>query len=202
MGYSRSAKRFFDRADRADVHGRSGAAHRVRERRESPHRARLHAAEGNRGAVVARMRRAHGSFVNCSSKVSCCRSSAAALGLDLAFAADARPARTRAVGRTTAAGHARSPIGGSCVHAGPSRSHRHHLRTVAGAAGQPPRPVDHAERHGGINCRHWRLAVPAQGSRHGAGCAQLSPAVRRGALRPQSAEPEGPPIPASRSTTC
>ena len=48
------AQRFFDAAARADVHGRPGAADRLRQRREPADRARLHAAEGNRGAAVDR----------------------------------------------------------------------------------------------------------------------------------------------------
>ena len=54
MGYSGLRNDFSTRAPRADVHGRPGAAHRLRQRREPADRARLHAAEGNRRAAVAR----------------------------------------------------------------------------------------------------------------------------------------------------
>ena len=47
-------QRLLDRAGRVDVHGRPGAPDRLRERREPADCAWLHAAEGNRGAPVAR----------------------------------------------------------------------------------------------------------------------------------------------------
>ena len=50
-----ASQRFLDAARRADVHGRPGAAHRVRQRGEPAHRAGLHAAEGDRRASVARL---------------------------------------------------------------------------------------------------------------------------------------------------
>ena len=54
MGYSRRAQRFLDGAGRADVHGRPGAADRLRQRRQPADRQGVHAAEGNRRAPVAR----------------------------------------------------------------------------------------------------------------------------------------------------
>ena len=53
----------------------------------------------------------------------------------------------------------------------------------------------------GIDRRDRRIAVPAQGPRRRAGCAELPAAVWRRAVRPQPAEPARPPTPASRSTT-
>ena len=76
------------------------------------------------------------------------------------------------------------------VHARADVRDRHRLRPRARAARQPARPVDDAEGHGGIDCRHRRLAVPAQGAGRGAGRAQLPAAVRRGPLRAQPAESE------------
>ena len=64
------------------------------------------------------------------------------------------------------------------------------LRPAAGAARQPARSVDHAEGHDGIDRRHRRIAVPAQGAGDGAGGAQLPAAVRRRPVRAQPAEPE------------
>ena len=49
-----AAQRLLHRAHRPDVHGRARAADRLRERRESAHRPRLHAAKGNRRSPVAR----------------------------------------------------------------------------------------------------------------------------------------------------
>ena len=53
-GLFRPAQRVLDRADRADVHGRPGAADRLRERREPADRPRLHASARDRGAAVDR----------------------------------------------------------------------------------------------------------------------------------------------------
>ena len=47
-------QRLLDGAHRADVHGRPGAAHRLRQRRQPADRPRVHAPEGNRRAPVAR----------------------------------------------------------------------------------------------------------------------------------------------------
>ncbi len=49
-----AAQRLLDAARGADVHGRSGAAHRLRQRGQPAHRPRLHAAAGDRRALVAR----------------------------------------------------------------------------------------------------------------------------------------------------
>ena len=84
------AQRLLDRAGRADVHGRPGAADRLRQRREPAHRARLHAPEGDRRPAVARRRRAASSCGRCWSRACCCRSSAASLGIVLAIGADPR----------------------------------------------------------------------------------------------------------------
>ncbi len=55
VGYSGAAERFRQGADRADEHGRRRAADCVRQRREPAHREGVRAAEGNRGAAVARV---------------------------------------------------------------------------------------------------------------------------------------------------
>ena len=84
---------------------------------------------------------------------------------------------------------------------GADAHHRHRLRPAAGAAGQPARPVDHAQGHGRRDRRHWRVAVPAQGPGRRAGGAQLPAALRRRALRAEPAEPARAPTRAWRSTT-
>ena len=54
LGYSPLRNDFSTALVVSDVHGRPRAAHRVRQRGEPAHRAGLHAAEGDRGAAVAR----------------------------------------------------------------------------------------------------------------------------------------------------
>ena len=54
MGFSGPAQRFLDRAARADVHGRPGAADRLRQRRQPADRAGVHAPARDRGPAVAR----------------------------------------------------------------------------------------------------------------------------------------------------
>ncbi len=75
-----AAQRLFDRPRGPDVHGRSRAAHRVRQRREPADRAGLRAPARNRRFGCRWARRAGVSSVSCSSKVSCCPPPAACSG--------------------------------------------------------------------------------------------------------------------------
>ena len=60
-GLLAAAQRLFDAAPRADVDGRPGAAHRLRQRGESADRSRLHAAEGRLPSASRSVRRADAS---------------------------------------------------------------------------------------------------------------------------------------------
>ena len=183
-------EQFLHGAARADVDGRPGAAHRLRERRQPADRPGVHAPEGNGGAALARRLartagrtdagREHGAVVRRR------RGRSRARGR-----ADARAPGADAVARIVAAAHFREPRSADPrLHARTHVRDRHRLRPGAGAARQPSRSVDHAEGHGRIDRRDRRVAVPAQGTGRRAGRAELPAAVRRRAVRPQPAEPQ------------
>ena len=74
------------------------------------------------------------------------------------------------------------------LHIRPDADHRRRVRVAAGAQGQQPRSMGHAEGHGRRHRRHRRIALPAQGPRRRAGGAEFPAAVRRGTVRAQPAE--------------
>ena len=202
IGYSGLRNDFSTAADRADVHGRPGAADRLRQRREPADRARLHAAEGDRRAALARRVARPAGAAAAGREPGAVVASAARSGVALAVVltrgllalvpSDGRPLliqRRRRTARILA------------FTLGLTFADRRRLRPAAGAARQPARSVDDAEGHGRRDRRHRRIAVPAQGPGHRAGRAQLPAAVRRRPVRAQPAEPARRPTPASRSTT-
>ena len=71
----------------------------------------------------------------------------------LAFALTRGAARVHASAGTAAADHAASGRAHPRLHARPDVRDRHRVRPAAGAARQPPRPVDDAERHRRIDRR-------------------------------------------------
>ena len=184
-----ASQRFFHGAARVDVHGRTGAADCVRQRGEPADRQGIHAAAGARGAAVARrVARTAGAAAARRESRAVVRGRAGRTRPG--GRVDARSARARAVRRPAALDHRATGLADPRVHARPDVRDRHHLRAAAGASREPARSVDHVEGHRGIDRRHGRVAVPAQGTGRGPGGAQLPAAVRRRPVRPQPAEPE------------
>ena len=191
MGYSRLRNDFSTRADRADVHGRPGAADRLRQRREPADRARRSCGRRRSPCGCRSARRAAGWCGSCWSRACVLSFAGGVVGPRARGRADARRCSRWCRRRAAAADQRRSPISRILAFTlGLTFAHRHRLRPAAGAARQPARSVDDAEGHGRIDRRHRRVAVPAQGPGHRAGRAQLPAAVRRRPVRAQPAEPE------------
>ena len=181
-------QRLLDAAHRADVHGRPGAADRVRQCRQPADRARVCAAARDCRPAVARRLAPDSSSGSCSSRAWCSRSPAARLGLLLAvwmtrgliglIPTDGQPLLIRAEPdwRILAFTFALTLITGIVFGLLPAlRASRPDtwgtlkdtVGAVAGAGGH----------------------LPAQGARRRAGGAQLPAAVRRRAVRPQPGQP-------------
>ena len=182
-------QRLLGGAHRADVHGRPGAAHRLRQRRQPADCPRLHAPARDRRPAVARRHpaAAGASAPHREPAAGRCRRRA---GHRPGVRHDPRPAGVRADRRRTAAAAAVARRPHPHLHRRAHRAHRHRVRAAAGAAGQPSRHLEHAQGHGRRGGRQRRVAVPPQGAGGGAGGAQLPAAVRRRALRAEPAEPE------------
>ena len=191
MGYSGTPQRFLDGADRADVHGRPGAADRLRQRREPADRARRSCGRRKSRCACRSARRADGWSASCSSRAWCCRSPAASLGSALAVALTRGAARADPVAGPAAPDHAPTPTCGS------SRS-RSSLTFATGIVfgllpalrASRPDPWTTLKDTVGSIAGTRRIAVPAQGARHRAGGAELPAAVRRRPVRAQPAEPQ------------
>ena len=187
-GFFRHPQRFLDCAGRVDVHGRPGAAHRLRKRCEPADRARILASERDRSTSVARRitpaarpavaRREPGAVVH--------RRCGRPRDLD---GPDPRIAGADSRRRLPTPDKCTSRPADPVLHARPHVRDRHHLRPVASAARKPARSVDHIERHRRIDRRRNGIAVPAKRPGHVAGGAELPASVRRRPVRPQPAEP-------------
>ncbi len=186
-GLLRPAQRLLDAAHGADVHGRSRAAHRLRERGEPAHRACLRAAAGDRRQAVARRvarpPRAAAARRESGAVVRRCRDGGVPVRRADAESVVARPVRLFAHSDQRQAGSADSRL-----HADPHVAHRRDLRPRARAAREPRRSLGDAQGHGRIHHRWKRIALPSQRTRDGAGRAQLPAAVRRRPVRPEPAE--------------
>ena len=188
-GFSGLRNDFSTALHRADVHGRPGAPHRMRQRREPADRARLHAPERDRRAALARR-------VARPARPAIARGEPGAVDdwrRDRRRARDrpdADAARVRPVGRPSDPDSRHARCAHPRVHARPHILDRDRLRPGAGAAREPARSVGDAEGHGRRDRRQRRIALLAQRARRRAGRAQFSASVRRGAVRAQSAEPE------------
>ena len=182
------AQRLLHCPDRADVHGRPGAAHLLRQRRQPAHRAWLHAPAGDRRPLVAR-RDARPAGPPAAGRKPRALGDWRADGGVCGRRVDTGAARAHPVGKQPAVdpGGARSahPWFHVRAHAG----HGHRLRAAARPARQPAGSMDDVEGHGRHACRFRRIAVPAQGARDGAGGVEFPAAVWRRALRAQSPEP-------------
>ena len=146
-GLLAAEERLLDRADRADVHGGPRAADRLRQRGQPAHRQGHRAAEGDRRPAVARLLAWPPRAAAARREPACCPWPAACSGSALAFAV------TR--GLLALVPSQGQPL---LISAQPDRRilaftlalscrHRDRLRAAAGAARQPPRPLDHAEGH-------------------------------------------------------
>ena len=185
-----ASQRLFDRAHRADVHGGPGAAHRVRQCRESAHCAGIHAPEGDRGAPVAR-RVARPAGPTASRREPDALARRRPRRRLSRRGPDAGPPLARAVRRKPPA---RPGVARSANHGLRDRAHLpdgSRLRAAAGAAREPSGPLRHAQGHDGVDRPVRRIALPAQGPRHDPGRVELPAALRCRSLRAQPAEPEG-----------
>ena len=157
IGYSRLRNNFSTRAGRADVDGRAGAADCLRQRREPADRPGVHAAEGDRGAAVARRVARPASSADAGREHGAVGRRRSA-GPRAGGRADARAAGADAVQGPAAADQRAPRSAHPRLHARPDVRDRHRLRPAAGAARQPSRSVDHAEGRGRIDRRHRRVA--------------------------------------------
>ncbi len=151
-GLLRPAQRLLDGAHGADVHGRSRAAHCLRERCEPAHRACVRAAAGDRREAVARSvarpPRAAAARRESGAVVRRCRDGGVPVGCAHAESVVARPVRLFTYSDQREAGSADSRL-----HADPHVAHWRDLRPRAGAAREPRRPLGDAQGHGRIHRR-------------------------------------------------
>ena len=193
-------QRFLDGAHRADVHGRPGAADRLRQRRQPADRPRIHAPEGNRRAPLAR-RVARTARAPAAGRESRPLGSRRRRRTGPGVPAHARAAAAGAHRRPAADDQRVSRRAHPDVHRRADVPDRDRLRAASRASRQPAGSLDDVEGHGRLDRRHRRVALPAQGPRHCAGGAQLPPAVRRRPVREEPPEPARRPKRASSWTT-
>ena len=138
MGFSRLRNDFSTRAGRADVHGRPGAADRLRQRRQPADRARPSCARRRSRCGCRSARRADGWSGSCSSRAWCCRSPAASSASVSPFVLTRGLLALDPVARAAAADHAPARICRILAFTLVlTFVDRHRLRPAAGAAREP-----------------------------------------------------------------